>query len=66
MIEVPFFDLKAQYLSIKSEIDTAIDQVLTEGMFIGGEPVIHFEESFTEYLGSDHGLSCGNGTDALE
>ena len=56
---------KAQYLAYKDEIDFAIQQVLFGGHFILGENVHAFEKEFSEYIGSQHSVSVGNGTDAL-
>jgi dTDP-4-amino-4,6-dideoxygalactose transaminase len=63
---IPLMDLKAQYLGIKEEIDKAINDCLEEAAFIKGKRVIEFENAFSSYIGSDHCVSCGNGTDALE
>lgn len=41
---VPFVDLKAQYTSIKDEIDKAIAGVINETAFIGGKYVNDFEK----------------------
>lgn len=65
-MQVPFVDLKAQYLSIKSDIDETIAQILQNTSFIGGEPVVQFEKAFAEYIGINHCISCANGTDSLE
>jgi dTDP-4-amino-4,6-dideoxygalactose transaminase len=65
-MNVPFVDLKAQYNSIKKEIDTAIQQVLDSATFIGGEWVETFEKAFADYIGRHFCISCGNGTDAIE
>lgn len=67
-MKIPFVDLKAQYLSIRSEIDTALQKVMEQTAFIGGKNpfVQQFEESFAAYLGINHIISCGNGTDSLE
>jgi dTDP-4-amino-4,6-dideoxygalactose transaminase len=67
-MNIPFVDLKAQYLSIRSDIDTALQHVFEQTAFIGGiNPFVkQFEESFTKYLGVKHVMSCGNGTDSLE
>ena len=46
MTSIPFVDLKAQYLSIKSEIDAAIQNVLDTSNFIMGENVKKFEQEF--------------------
>ena len=45
-MNVPFVDLKANYNSIKSEIDSAIQTVIDKTTFIKGEYVENFEEKF--------------------
>lgn len=64
-MNVPFVDLKAQYLSIKPEIDKAIATVLNETSFIGGPSVKQFERKFEELYGVKHCISVANGTDAI-
>ena len=63
---VKFLDLKSQYYSIKSEIDKAIQNVIENSTFIGGEHVAQFETNFSNYVGTDYCIGVGNGTDALE
>ena len=63
---IPFVDLKAQYQSIKSEIDTAIAEVIQDTAFISGKFAKHFEESFSKYSQNEHVIACANGTDSLE
>ncbi len=43
---IPFGDLKAQYHSIKSEIDAAVAATLESSQFILGKEVAAFEEEF--------------------
>jgi dTDP-4-amino-4,6-dideoxygalactose transaminase len=62
---VPFVDLKAQYDSIKPEIDEAIASVLSQTAFIGGAFVKEFEQAFAGYCGVNHCVGVANGTDAL-
>jgi dTDP-4-amino-4,6-dideoxygalactose transaminase len=62
---IPFGDLKLQYLSIKEEIDAAVERVLTSGWFILGQEVQAFEEEFASYLGVSHAVGVGSGTEAL-
>ncbi|MBI3038562.1 DegT/DnrJ/EryC1/StrS family aminotransferase, partial [bacterium] len=62
---IPFVDLKAQYFSIKEEIDKAISAVLQESAFIGGRYLKSFEQNFAGYLGLKHCIGVGNGTDAI-
>ena len=64
-MNVPFLDLKQQYLSIKEEIDRAIAGVLESCNFILGEPVKELEERLAHYCGVKHGVAVASGTDAL-
>lgn len=66
MKKVKFLDLKFQYDLIKQEIDTAIQNVISNSAFIGGHHVSHFESQFAKYQEATFCISCGNGTDALE
>ncbi|MBP5591593.1 DegT/DnrJ/EryC1/StrS family aminotransferase [bacterium] len=64
-MEVKFLDLKKQYSLLKNEIDSAVQTVFADAAFIKGKEVEKFEESFANYCGVSHCISCGNGTDAL-
>ena len=64
-MKIPFVDLHAQYLSIKGEIDDAIDEVIRESAFVRGKHVAAFEENYAQKQGSKHSITCANGTDAL-
>jgi dTDP-4-amino-4,6-dideoxygalactose transaminase len=64
-MNIPLVDLKAQYYSIKDEIDAVISEVLSKTAFIGGAYVKDFEEAFASFCGVKHGVGVGNGTDAL-
>lgn len=65
MSNVPFVDLKAQYLSIKGEMDAAIATVIENTAFIGGENVNQFEANFAKLYGVKYCVSLANGTDSL-
>ncbi len=68
-MSVPLVDLKANYRSIKNEIDAAIQAVIEEAAFIGlpaNSYVRMFEEEFARFLGVRHCMACANGTDAIE
>ena len=62
---IPFVDLKAQYQSIKPEIDAAIGKVLENSQFILGSEVAAFEEEFARYSGGGTGIAVNSGTSAL-
>ena len=64
-MNVPFVDLKAQHLSIKSEVDEAVNSVFENSVFVGGSFVSNFEKSFAETYSVNHCIGVGNGTDAL-
>jgi dTDP-4-amino-4,6-dideoxygalactose transaminase len=63
---IPLVDLKAQYLSIKDEIDQAINKVIYSSQFILGSEVDAFEEEIASYLGAGHAVGVASGTDALQ
>lgn len=65
-MKVPFVDLRAQYTSLKEEVDRAVLQILAEASFIGGEVVVAFERDFSAYSGARHAIGVANGTDALQ
>ena len=62
---IPFLDLKAQYVSIKPEIDAAMFKTLESGQFVLGEEVAGFEREFAAYCGAKHGIAVNSGTSAL-
>jgi dTDP-4-amino-4,6-dideoxygalactose transaminase len=64
-MQIPFGDLKRQYISIKDEIDEAIRKVLNRGSFILGENVESFEREFSNFCGAKFGIGVGSGTEAL-
>ena len=64
-MNVPFLDLKAQYLPIKDEIQAALNAVLDKTAFAGGPFVAQFEKEFAAFCQTEHCVGVGNGTDAL-
>ncbi len=62
---ISLVDLKAQYHSMKDEIDAAVLSTLESGHFILGPAVSRFEESIAAYLGVKHAIGLASGTDAL-
>lgn len=56
---------KAQYVAHRREIDAAIQEVLQNGQYILGEETARLEEEFSAYIGVDHGVGVGSGTEAL-
>jgi dTDP-4-amino-4,6-dideoxygalactose transaminase len=64
-IKVPYLDLKAQYQSIKPEIDAAIARVLDSCQFVLGAEVAGFEQEFAAYSGTAECIALNSGTSAL-
>ena len=64
-IKVPSLDLKAQYRSIKPEIDAAVARVLDSGQFVLGSEVAAFEQEFATYCGAGECVALNSGTSAL-
>lgn len=62
---VPFLDLKAQYRSIKKEVDEAVLEVLASSMYSLGPEVAKFEQEFAAYQQVEHGVAVNSGTSAL-
>ncbi len=62
---IPLLDLKAQYQSLKPEIDEAVGRVLADGAFILGPEVSAFEEEFAAYCGVRQAIAVNSGTSAL-
>ncbi len=65
-MNIQMVDVKRQYLTIKSEIDRAVLQVLESGQFIFGPDVQKLAQEMQEYLGIKHAIPCASGTDALQ
>jgi dTDP-4-amino-4,6-dideoxygalactose transaminase len=63
---IPQTDPRAGYLEQKAAIDAAVARVLEGGQYILGREVECFEARFARFVGSAHGIGCGNGTDAIE
>jgi dTDP-4-amino-4,6-dideoxygalactose transaminase len=64
-MKVPFLDVKAQYSSIKTEVDEAIQKVIESCAFAGGPFVEKFEKDFAAFCQCEYSAGVGNGTDAL-
>lgn len=62
---IPLVDLKAQYQTIKPEIDAVIQDVIDETAFIRGKYVGKFEIEYAKKYGVKHCIGVANGTDAI-
>jgi len=66
MRPIQMVDLKQQYVKIKKEVDTAIQEVIDNAAFIQGKAVTDFATALSAYTGSRYVIPCANGTDALQ
>jgi dTDP-4-amino-4,6-dideoxygalactose transaminase len=64
-MNVPLLDLKAQYLSIRGEIDAAMAEVVSGQHFILGPKVEECESKIAQYCSVAHACGVSSGTDAL-
>jgi len=64
-VTVPLLDLKAQYASIKTELDEAMLRVAGTQYFILGPEVEALEAEIARYSSSPYAIGCASGSDAL-
>lgn len=65
LVAVPALDLKSQYLSIKEEIDRAIQAIVENQAFVLGPEVGHLEREIAGFCGATRAVGCASGSDAL-
>ena len=63
---VPFNDLSRSVENHRKEIDSAISAVLDSGWFVLGPQHEALEAELSQFIGVEHTVNVGNGTDALE
>jgi UDP-2-acetamido-2-deoxy-ribo-hexuluronate aminotransferase len=66
MHKIQMVDLNGQYLKLKEEINSAIQNVIDDSAFINGPQVKEFTTNLSSFLGVKHTIGCANGTDALQ
>jgi dTDP-4-amino-4,6-dideoxygalactose transaminase len=64
-VVVPALDLRAQYETIRDEIDLAVRRVIESQRFVMGPEVEQLEAELAEYCEVPHSVGCASGTDAL-
>ena len=64
-MNVPFVDLKTQYLKIKDEVFVEINEVLDNTAYICGKKAKKFEEDFAKLHDVKYAVALSSGTDAL-
>lgn len=66
MRNIQMVDLLSQYRKIETEVQEAMKKVIENTSFIKGPDVHEFAANLARYLGTEHVIPCGNGTDALQ
>ncbi len=62
---IPFGDIKREVTELESELNDAIEEVLSSGWFVLGRKLEEFEAAFSAYLGGVHAVGVGSGTEAI-
>lgn len=63
---IPFFDLKRQYETIKTDIEVLVKEVLSSGKYVLGEKGELFEKKFADFIGDKYAVGVNSGTDAIK
>ena len=64
-INVPLLDLRAQYDTIRDEIEPILRDVVESQWFVMGPKVADFGQAVAEYCGAEHAVGCASGSDSL-
>src|SRR5690349_4651024 len=64
-MNVPLLDLQAQYVSLRDDLQQAVDRVMSSQRFVLGDEVRRLETSIAEYCQTKHAIGCASGSDAL-
>jgi dTDP-4-amino-4,6-dideoxygalactose transaminase len=64
-VKIPLVDLNLLHAPIQTELQKAIQYVLTQGDFILGQAVLDFERAFSKACGTAYGVGVASGTDAI-
>jgi len=64
-MKVPLLDLQAQYVSLRDEVQKAVDRVLDSQQFVMGPDVQALESELAAYCQTKEAIACASGSDAL-
>ncbi|OCA88924.1 DegT/DnrJ/EryC1/StrS family aminotransferase [Pseudobacillus wudalianchiensis] len=64
-MKIQMLDLSEQYQSMREEVITKLDEVMSSSQFILGSNVKKLEEDVAKYSNVNYGVGVGNGSDAI-
>lgn len=64
-MNVPLLDLQAQFVSIRDDLQQALERVMSSQRFVLGDEVRKLESSIADYCQTRHAIGCASGSDAL-
>ena len=64
-MNVPQLDLQAQYVSLRDDLQRAVERVMSSQRFVLGDEVRGLENSIAGYCATRHAIGCASGSDAL-
>jgi dTDP-4-amino-4,6-dideoxygalactose transaminase len=64
-MNVPLLDLQTQYVSLRDDLQQAVDRVMSSQRFVLGDEVRRLETAIAEYCQTKHAIGCASGSDAL-
>lgn len=65
-MRVPFFDLKRQFETIRSDVLSVAEDIMSCGEFVFGKHLEEFEKNFAAFCGKRYCVGVASGTDAIE
>jgi len=64
-MNVPLLNLQAQYVSLRDDLQQAVERVMSSQRFVLGDEVRDLETSIAAYCQTRHAIGCASGSDAL-
>ena len=64
-MKIPYLDLSVDNKSLKDDLLSAVDRVLSHGRVVLGPEIVEFEEMIAEMCGRKYAVGVSSGTDAL-
>src|SRR3954453_10103762 len=62
---VPMLDVNRENKKLEAELEAAMVEVAGSGAFVHGPACAKFEAAMADYCGTEFGIGCASGSDAL-